>query len=190
MTGTTGAGLPGLRSLDHVAFTVPDLSQAVDFFTEHLGAVEVFRDGPFREVGDRLDVHPRATCRLAMLRLGSTTNLELFEYEAPDQRADPPRNSDVGGHHMAFYVDDVDAARRHLERVPGVRLMTGPNGVADDSPVAGQQWFYFTTPWGLHLEITTDGADRFYDGLPGAGMVPPAGAVPSPSRPDEDDPDM
>jgi catechol 2,3-dioxygenase-like lactoylglutathione lyase family enzyme len=109
-----------------------------------------------------------------MVRLGRTMNLELFEYTAPDQNRSGPRNSDVGGHHMAFYVDDVDAARRYLEQVPGVTLMSGPNGVADDSPVAGQRWFYFTTPWGLHMEITTDTGPGFYDGLPGARMVPPA----------------
>lgn len=167
--------------MDHVAFTVPDLQQAIDFFVEHFGADLVFTDGPFLSDGDamqqRLDVDPWASCRLAMLRLGSTTNLELFEYAAPRQATQVPLNSDVGGHHLAFYVDDIDAARSYLERVPGVRLMSGPNDVAHDSPVAGQRWFYFATPWGMHLEATTD--DRapctggFYVGLPGAAMVPP-----------------
>src|SRR5215212_2736045 len=107
------AGLPGLNSLDHVAFTVPDLAQAIAFFTEHFGAELVFHDGPFSGEGDemaqRLNVDPAATCRLAMLRLGSKTNLELFEYHAPEQASSPPRNSDVGGHHLGFYVDDVQA---------------------------------------------------------------------------------
>jgi catechol 2,3-dioxygenase-like lactoylglutathione lyase family enzyme len=57
-------GLPGLRSLDHVAFTVPNLDEAIDFFCTHFGASLVYRDGPFRfdgnEMQDRLDVHPRA----------------------------------------------------------------------------------------------------------------------------------
>lgn len=172
-------GLPGLRSMDHVAYTVPDLQQAVAFFVEHFGAELIFEDGPFRSDGDdmheRLDVDPGASCRLAMLRLGSTSNLELFEYDAPQQRAEGPLNSDVGGHHLAFYVDDIEAARSYLQDLPGVRLMSGPNGVAEDSPVAGQRWFYFTTPWGMHLEATTDGRGGFYDGLPGARMVPPGG---------------
>ncbi len=173
-------GIPGLRSLDHVAFTVPDLQQAVEFFVEHLGGVLVFEDGPFESDGDdmrvRLDVDPRASCRLAMLRLGDTTNLELFQYTAPQQREQGPENSDVGGHHLGFYVEDIEAARAYLEQVPGVRLMGGPNGVDQDAPVAGQRWFYFTTPWGMHLEVTTDGRGGFYDGLPGAGMVPPGGS--------------
>jgi catechol 2,3-dioxygenase-like lactoylglutathione lyase family enzyme len=169
-------GLPGLRSADHVAFTVPDLGQAVAFFTEHLGAVVVFEDGPFDgpEVAGRLDVEPGTSCRLAMLRLGDRINLELFEYDAPGRVTRAPRNSDVGGHHLAFYVDDVDAARAYLRGVAGVRLMDGPNDAGDGSPVAGQRWFYLETPWGLHLEITSDTHGSFYAGLPGEGMVPPS----------------
>lgn len=178
-------GMPGLRSLDHAAFTVPDLREAVAFFVDHLGSELVFEDGPFESDGDdmrdRLDVHPHAGCRLAMLRLGDTTNLELFEYSAPQQRGQGPANSDIGGHHLAFYVDDIDAARSYLQDVPGVRLMSGPNDVAHDAPVAGQRWFYFTTPWGMHLEATTDGRGGFYDGLPAARMVPPTGRRPGPS---------
>ena len=171
-------GIPGLRSLDHVAFTVPDLEEAVAFFTTHLGARQVFQDGPFRADGQemrrRLNVDPAATCTLAMLCLGDKTNLELFEYTAPEQATVPPRNSDIGGHHLGFYVDDIDAARTYLEQVPGVTLMAGPNDVLPTAPVAGQEWFYFLTPWGMQLEVTTDSRGRFYAGLPGAGMVPPS----------------
>ena len=67
----------------------------------------------------------------------------------------------------------MDAARAYLAEVPGVGLMDGPNGVAEDAPVTGQRWFYFTTPWGLHMEITTCVGAGFYDGLPGARMAPP-----------------
>ena len=169
--------IPTLRSVDHVAFTVPDLEQAIAFFVDHVGGELIFRDGPFADPdGDqmarRLDVDPKASCVLAIVRLGRL-NLELFEYSAPDQSLRQPRNSDVGGHHLAVYVDDVDAAHAYLAQVPGVRLLDGPNGVAEDAPVAGQCWFYFVTPWGLHMEITSCAGDGFYAGLPGARMAPP-----------------
>ena len=175
---TSTGGIPTLRSVDHVAFTVPDLDEAVAFFVDHVGGELIFKDGPFVDpdgntMAARLDVHPRAACTLAMVRLGRL-NLELFQYSAPERSERPPRNSDVGGHHLAVYVDDVDAARTYLAGVPGVGLMDGPNGVAVDSPVAGQRWFYFTTPWGLHMEITSCPGDGFYRGLPGARMAPPA----------------
>ncbi len=170
-------GIPSLRSVDHVAYTVPDLNEAIAFFVEYVGGELVFHDGPFKDDADgmteRLDVHPRASCTLAIVRLGRI-NLELFEYSGPDQATTPPRNSDIGGHHLALYVDDPDAAYAYLETVPGVTLMAGPNGVAENSPVAGQRWFYFTTPWGMHLEVTSCPDGSFYRGLPGERMAPPA----------------
>jgi catechol 2,3-dioxygenase-like lactoylglutathione lyase family enzyme len=169
--------IPTLRSVDHVAFTVPDLEQAIAFFVDHVGGELIFRDGPFADpdtdlMTRRLDVDATACCVLAIVRLGRL-NLELFEYTVPDQSRQQPRNSDIGGHHLAVYVEDVDAARAYLAEVPGVGLMDGPNGVAEDAPVAGQRWFYFTTPWGLHMEITTCAGNGFYAGLPGARMAPP-----------------
>ena len=169
-------GVPTLRSVDHVAFTVPDLEAAVEFFTTHFGGTCVFYDGPFADDADgmarRLNVDPKATCRLAMVRLGGV-NLELFQYHAPGQADQSPRNSDIGGHHLAFYVDDIDAAFEYVRSIPGVTVQEGPNGVSVDAPVAGQRWFYFQSPWGMQMEMTTCTGDGFYTGMPGAAMVAP-----------------
>jgi len=168
-----------MRAVDHVAYTVPDLDEAVAFFVDHFGAELIFTDGPFADgEGDtmrrRLAVDPAATCRLAMIRLGRHHNVELFEYDAPDQSKSSPRNSDVGGHHLAFYVDDVDAGYAYVSSIPGVVVQEGPNGVDPGAPVAGQRWFYFRTPWGMQLELTSCASGGFYDGLPGAGVAPPS----------------
>jgi catechol 2,3-dioxygenase-like lactoylglutathione lyase family enzyme len=170
--------LPTLRAVDHVAYTVPNLDEAIAFFVEHFGAELVFTDGPFVDSASdgmrrRLDVDPRSQCSLAMIRLGQHHNVELFAYTAPEQQSIPPRNSDVGGHHLAFYVDDIDAAFDYVRSIPGVVAQEGPNGVSADAPVAGQRWFYFKTPWGMQMELTTCGGEGFYTGLPGAAMVAP-----------------
>jgi catechol 2,3-dioxygenase-like lactoylglutathione lyase family enzyme len=170
--------VPTVRALDHVAYTVPNLDEAVRFFVDHFGAELIFVDGPFvEEAGDgmrrRLDVDPRATCTIAMIRVGAHHNVELFEYDAPDQCATLPRNSDVGGHHLGFYVDDIDAGYAYVRSIPGVTMQEGPNGVDPAAPVAGQRWFYFKTPWGMQMELTSCATEGFYDGLPGAGMAPP-----------------
>ncbi|MEH3143745.1 MAG: VOC family protein [Mycobacterium kyogaense] len=171
--------VPTLRAVDHVAYTVPDLDAAVAFFVDHFGAEVIFRDGPFRD-GDgdgmrrRLDVDPKAECTIAMLRIGKHHNVELFEYEAPDRTVELPRNSDVGGHHLAFYVDDIDAAYEYVTSIPGVVAQEGPNGVDPHAPVAGQRWFYFRSPWGMQLELTTCATDGFYEGLPAAAQAQPA----------------
>jgi catechol 2,3-dioxygenase-like lactoylglutathione lyase family enzyme len=174
----TNPRIPTMRAVDHIAFTVPDLDAAVRFFVDHFGAELVYTDGPFEDPEDdgmrrRLNVDPRARCALAMIRLGQHHNVELFEYQAPDQQATPPRNSDIGGHHLAFYVDDIDAGYRYVRAIPGVVVQDGPNGVAADAPVAGQRWFYFTTPWGMQMELTTCTTEGFYRGLPGAAMARP-----------------
>jgi catechol 2,3-dioxygenase-like lactoylglutathione lyase family enzyme len=171
-------GVPSVRSVDHVSYTVPDLEQAIAFFVAYLGGELIYRDGPFGRPGEdymrrKLNVHPDATSRLAMLRLGRDFNLELIQYETAVQRLTVPRNSDVGGSHLALYVADIDEARAYLRGVPGVTLLEGPNAVAGDSPVAGQRWFYFLTPWGMTMELTSDSAGNFYHGLPGAAMAPP-----------------
>jgi catechol 2,3-dioxygenase-like lactoylglutathione lyase family enzyme len=169
--------VPTLRAVDHVAYTVPNLDEAVRFFVDHFGAELIFTDGPFVDgAGDgmrrRLNVDPRARCTIAMIRLGAHHNVELFEYDAPEQSA-LPRNSDIGGHHIGFYVDDIDAGYEYVRSIPGVTVQEGPNGVDQAAPIAGQRWFYFQSPWGMQLELTSCATEGFYDGLPGAGMAAP-----------------
>lgn len=159
-------GMPGLRGTDHIGFTVPDLEQAVRFFVDVIGCEPFYELGPFQSDGDwmqtHLDVHPRAVMKkLRFLRCRSGSNFELFEYEAPDQNRRQPRNSDVGGHHLAFYVDDFDAALAHLKR-HGVRILGEPT-VRTSGPSAGQTWVYFLSPWGMQLELVSFPQGKGYE---------------------------
>ncbi|GAA5542205.1 MULTISPECIES: VOC family protein [Brucella/Ochrobactrum group] len=63
--------------------------------------------------------------KLQFLRCGNGSNFEIFEYSSPDQNPVQPRNSDVGGHHLAFYVDDIDSAVQYL-RMHDVRILGEP----------------------------------------------------------------
>jgi glyoxylase I family protein len=98
--------------------------------------------------------------RLKFLRCGNGANFELFEYEAPEQRREPPRNSDVGGHHVALYVDDLDAAIAHL-REHGVRVLDGPTASA--GPAEGNRWIYFLSPWGMQFELVSYPGGKAWD---------------------------
>lgn len=172
--------IPNVRSVDHVAYTVPNLDKAVNFFVDHFGGECIFYDGPFSDdrgaMARRLNVHPQAVSRLAMIRLGKHTNIELFEYSSPDQSGTGPKNSDIGGHHLALYVDDIDEGYEYIKNIPGVSVLEGPNDVSENSPVAGQRWFYFLTPWGMQMELTSCPGGRFYAGLAGERMAPPGDA--------------
>jgi hypothetical protein len=37
------------------------------------------------------------------------SNIELFSYQSPDRKVVQPKNSDIGGYHIAFSVDAADA---------------------------------------------------------------------------------
>ncbi len=155
-TGAHADALPGVRGVNHIGLTVPDMAQAETFFTEVLGCRKAMSFGPFRDdkgnfMNDVLDVDPRAVInQISMLRCGSGSNIELFNYDAPDQKTVLPRNSDIGGYHIAFYVDDIAAAAEYF-KAKGVRTLQGPLPV-NEGPAAGQSILYFFTPWGLQLE--------------------------------------
>ena len=148
--------LPGIRGVNHIGITVPDLAEAEAFFTDVLACQKATAFGPFRDntgtfMQDVLDVDSRAVIeQITLMRCGFGSNIELFHYTAPDQKNVTPRNSDIGGHHIAFYVDDIDAAAAYL-RDKGLKVNMGPIPVSED-PAAGQSILYFSAPWGLQLE--------------------------------------
>ena len=160
------AGIPGLRGTDHIGFTVPDLEQATRFFVDVIGCTYVHSLGPISDDTDwmakHLNVHPRARVReIRFFRCRQGSNFELFEYAAPDQKREPPRNSDVGGHHLAFYVDDMDAALTHL-RAHDVQILGEPT-TRRDGPSAGKTWVYFLAPWGMQLELVSFPSGQAYE---------------------------
>jgi catechol 2,3-dioxygenase-like lactoylglutathione lyase family enzyme len=151
-------GLPGLSGVEHVGFTVPDMDQAVGFFTRVIGCEVAYEIGPFQAADDwmqrQLGVHPRAVIRrLVMLRCANGPNFELFQYELEGAAQAPPENSDVGGHHLAFYVTDIGAAVDHL-KAHGVTVQ-GDVVTMTEGPSQGLAWVYFLAPWGMQLELVS-----------------------------------
>ena len=148
--------LPGVRGVNHIGLTVPDINEAETFFSDVLGCEKATSFGPFRDdtgtfMQDLLDVDPRAVVnQITLMRCGFGSNIELFSYDAPDQKTVRPRNSDIGGHHIGFYVDDIDAAAAYFKD-KGIRTLMGPFPV-NEGPAAGQSVLYFFAPWGLQME--------------------------------------
>ena len=158
--------LPGLRGVDHIGFTVPDLEEARVFLVEVLGCEYMYSLGPFRHddsdwMAEHLAVHPRAVMKqLHFFRCGGQAIFEVFEYDAPDQATTPPRNSDPGGHHVALYVEDLDVAVAHL-RERGVQLLGLPT--VSSGPSEGQRWIYFLSPWGMQFELVSYPGGKAFD---------------------------
>ena len=148
--------IPGMRGHDHTGVTVPDLAQAVDFFTNVLGCKAAMSFGPFADdqgtfMTDALGVDSKAVIeKITQLRCNFGSNIELFQYSAPDQKDLKQKNSDIGAFHIAFYVDDIAAAKAYLDK-KGVATRLGPIPVKD-GPAGGQSILYFQAPWGLQFE--------------------------------------
>ena len=158
-------GLPGVRGIDHFGFTVPDLDEAERFLVGVLGAKHIYTLGAKKADDDWMQVHigvdPRTVIReIRFYRLGNGSNIETFKYESADGQAPQPRNSDIGGHHFAIYVDDMDAALEHL-RAHGVEIMGEPTASA--GPALGQRWVYFLSPWGMQFELVSYPGGKAYE---------------------------
>jgi catechol 2,3-dioxygenase-like lactoylglutathione lyase family enzyme len=160
--------MPGMRGMEHIGMTVPNIDEACEFFERILGArtlytaAKDFRNDDSDWMWDHLRVHPRSVIKeFRYVRLGNGTNLEVFEYESPDQVQTPLKNSDVGGHHLAFYVDDMDAAIQFLKD-NNVEILDEPTSY-EDGPNLGLTWCYFMAPWGLQLEIVSAPGGTAFD---------------------------
>jgi glyoxylase I family protein len=123
-----------LTRLHHVALIAADYTRSRDFYTRVLGlrvVRETWRAG-------------RASFKLD-LALPDGSQLELFSFPDPPPR--PSRPEACGLRHLAFAVDDLDAAIAHLQahgvEVEPVRL----------DELTQRRFTFFADPDGLPLEL-------------------------------------
>jgi catechol 2,3-dioxygenase-like lactoylglutathione lyase family enzyme len=151
--------------VDHMGVTVPDLEQARAFFVDVLGGEYMYSLGPFDRSGEWMQGHmnlpPEARMqKLHVFRCGEQAIFEVFQYSSPDQNTTPPRNSDIGGHHVALYVEDLDAAVAYLHEA-GLEVLGEPT--VSTGPSEGQRWVYFLSPWGMQLELVSHPGGKAFD---------------------------
>ena len=171
------AAIPGMQGSQHIGFTVPNVDQAVSFFEDVIGCEYFYSIGPFGPFEDNwmsenLNVHKDAVIKVAhLLRCGNGPALEIFEYSSPDQNTQQPKNSDIGGHHIAFYVDDMTKAVEYLKS-EGVKVLGEPHTFTDTG-MKGLTWVYFMAPWGMQLEIVSYPHGQGYERNTGRRMWDP-----------------
>lgn len=165
MNNSQPGGIPGLRGTDHIGFNVPDLDEAHVFLVDILGCEQIYTLGTKRADDDwmsvHLGVHPRTVIHeVRFYRLANGSNFEVFLYEPADGARTQPRNSDIGGFHIAFYVDDLEAAIEYLH-TNGVETMGTPT--ASKQGAEGQRWVYFRSPWGMQFELVSFPDGKAYE---------------------------
>jgi catechol 2,3-dioxygenase-like lactoylglutathione lyase family enzyme len=95
---------------NHTSFTVSDLDRSVAFFTEALGFELLHRGGRDPRMIEAVVGVPGADIEVAYIQAPGH-RLELIEYRGPADRGRvDSRPCDTGFAHVAFDVDDIDAA--------------------------------------------------------------------------------
>lgn len=152
------APIPRLAGVEHIGLTVPDLDAATRFLAAVVGAETLYDIGPLSAPEDWMAAHlvrplGARINRLRVVRIANGPVLELFE-PAPLAGGAAPRLDGVAtGFHIAFYVDDMEAALAAL-REHGAPIESGPVEMTE-GPSAGMTWLYFRSPWGLALELVS-----------------------------------
>lgn len=98
-------------------------------------------------------------------------NCQVFHCGTAGVPRPQPRNGDPGGHHIAFYMDDLDRADVRLPnqgvRVPGA-------STASRNASGGRSWAYFLSSWGMRFELVRFTRGKSYERAGGAVLWNPA----------------
>lgn len=152
---TRPAPIPGLAGIDHIGLVVPSIDAATEFFVAVLGGEPLYDIGPFAGPEDWMAGHLAGSTgahihRLRVLSVANGPVLELIELTVA--AAAFPATGPAGWH-VAFYVDDMEAALAALKAHDG-SILSGPVEMTE-GPSAGLTWLYFKAPWGQQLELVS-----------------------------------
>lgn len=159
-----------LTGLAHTAVCVPDLEEAVRWYSEVLGLRVL--SPPYTMRGAQIEhdmgelVPPPVVVAAAIVGIGNSDRvLELIEYPAAGIGASESRGPSVtriGITHFGLVCDDIATTRSQLE-ARGVPFLT--KGIAD---VAGLKTTWCHDPWGTVIILMEkgDGARPYWGQIP------------------------
>lgn len=140
-----------VHSTNHTSFTVEDLDRTVAFFQEALGFELLSKAPRNRDAIEHITGVPGADVMIPYLQ-GPGHRLELIEYLAPAERvAVNPRPCDTGFAHIAFDVDDIDAAIAASVKHDVVPINSP--WVIDQGPNTGNRVVYLRARDGVTVEF-------------------------------------
>ena len=141
----------------HTGLTVSDLDRSIAFYRDLLGLELVAQWDSAEPYLRRVVGFPDAELRIALLRLpGSSSgasghHIELLEYRSPRGTRGDPRTCNPGNAHVAFMVEDIDAAYAELSAT-GVRFKSVPVEITHGRNRGGKA-VYFLDPDDITLEL-------------------------------------
>jgi catechol 2,3-dioxygenase-like lactoylglutathione lyase family enzyme len=146
-----------LAEVFHTGITVSDLERSVAFYRDVLGLELVAQWDSAQPYLRAVVGYPDAELRIALLRLprgsagASGHHIELLEYRVPRGTRGDARTFNPGNAHVAFMVEDLDAAYAELA-ARGVRFKSAPVEITHGRN-KGAKAVYLLDPDDVTLEL-------------------------------------
>lgn len=146
-----------LSEVFHTGLTVSDLDRSLTFYRDVLGLELVASQDSAQPYLRTIVGFPDAELRIAFLRLPQSDagrsghHIELLEYRAPRGERGDARTCNPGNVHVAFLVNDLDAAYAELS-AKGVRFKSPPVAIEHGRNRGGKA-VYFLDPDDITLEL-------------------------------------
>lgn len=145
--------MPGFKVLatNHTSFTVSNLDGTLAFFRDALGFEVTSKAPRSKQLIEIVTGVEGADVIIAYVR-GAGHTVELIEYRGPEDRGRVrPRPCDVGFAHVAYDVDDIDAAIASAAEHEFTPI--SPPTVVDQGPNKGARVAYLRDPDGITVEF-------------------------------------
>ena len=99
-----------IKGMHHTGFVVNDLDAAVQFYQDTIGLkIQKRYERTGTPIGQVVG-YENAHLKIALMGAGSDHTLELIQYMSPPPSERPTEERAVlGGNHLAFLVDDIEA---------------------------------------------------------------------------------
>ena len=136
---------------NHTSFTVSDLDRIIGFFCDGLGFEMINRSPRDPKLVQQISGIPGADIEVAYIQ-GPEHRLELIQYHGPDDRGQVDcRPCDAGYAHLAYDVDDIDAAMSAAKKYTFTEL--GAPVAIDKGPNTGNRVVYMRDADGVTVEF-------------------------------------
>ena len=127
----------GIQAVSHIAVGVRDMDAALGFYRDVLGLrvtadkIEEFAQGPGQEPAKRRAVY------LRWVDGPHASFVVLDQQLTHDIKGEPAQLFQMGCHHFAFWVDDLDEVMARV-RDSGVTVVMGGDGPGADTTMYGE----------------------------------------------------
>ena len=144
-----------VQQVQAVGFTVSDMDQALQFYTQVLPFEKISDTEVAGEIYEKSEMLFGLRKRVVKLKLGDEV-IELSDYLTVGGRPIPAdsKSNDLWFQHIAIVVSDIDAAYQLLKKNKVMQVSTNPQTIPESNKTAaGVKAFYFRDPDGHNLEL-------------------------------------